>query len=198
MPFKAPNTLVLGIPRGGVEVAYEVARQLDAPLSIVIVRKLPIPSNPEAGFGAVAEDGSAFFIDRICNQIPGATRADIVQQQQQEVQRRIEALRNGRPLPDLGGRNVILVDDGVAMGSTMRAALALCRHQQAQRVVVAVPVAGPAVARQLAEAADALVVLKKPPGFRAVAEVYRDWYDVPDDEVIRILQKADARERAHN
>ncbi|MEJ2722877.1 MAG: phosphoribosyltransferase family protein [bacterium] len=137
--YRGKNALVLAIPRGGAEVGYYVAEHLGLPLSIVIVRKLPFPGNPEAGFGAVAEDGSTFFVDRARIQIPPPVVDKIVAAQRLEVQRRIDVLRNGKPLPEVTGRTVIVVDDGIAMGSTMRAAIMLCRNRKAKNVVVAAP-----------------------------------------------------------
>jgi len=190
--YRDSDVLVLAIPRGGVEVGYYVAEELDIPLSIVVVRKLPFPHNPEAGFGAIAEDGSTFFVDKVYNQIPSKLVDEIIEEQKQEVKRRIEVLRDGKPLPDITGKTVILVDDGIAMGSTIRAAIKLCRNKKANKVIAAAPVAGPATATELAEVADDVVILEEPPFFRAVAEVYRNWYDVGDDEVISIMQSRKA------
>lgn len=189
--YRGKKALVLAIPRGGVEVGYYVAEHLGLPLSIVIVRKLPFPDNPEAGFGAVAEDGSTFFVDRARIQVPPPVVEKIVEEQRLEVQRRIDALRKGKPLPKITGRTAILVDDGIAMGSTMRAAIMLCRNRKARTVVVAAPVSGRTMFTELTHLADDVVVLERPSAFRAVAQVYRNWYDVGDDEVIRILRRSE-------
>jgi putative phosphoribosyl transferase len=189
--YKGFGALVLAIPRGGVEVGYYVAEQLRVPLSIVIVRKLPLPKNPEAGFGAIAEDGSTFFVDRACNRLSSEVIAEILEEQKRELKRRIDVLRGGKPLPEINGRTVILVDDGIAMGSTIQAAIRLCKNKQAKKIVVAAPVASPVTATELAKVVDEVVILEEPLFFRAVAEVYRNWYDVSDDEVIHILQKAE-------
>ncbi len=186
--YKGEEVVVLAIPRGGVEVGYRVAKGLDADFSLVIVRKLPFPSNPEAGFGAVAEDGSTVIIERAAYGLPRNTIERIVEFQREEVQRRIRVLRSGASLPDLTGKTVILVDDGIAMGSTMRAAIKLCKNQGAGRVVVAVPVTGERAAREIGALVDEIVVLEKPPFFRAVAQVYRNWYDVSDQEVLDIME----------
>jgi len=184
--------LVLAIPRGGVEVAYQVAIGLAADLSLVVVRKLPFPDNPEAGFGALAEDGSLYFLPGANQRLPPSVILGIVQEQQAEVARRVEVLRGGDPLPELRRRHVILVDDGIAMGSTTQAAVKCCRSLGASRVTVAAPVASPGARTSLEASADEVVVLLCPSFFRAVAEFYRDWYDVPDQEVIGIM--ADARQ----
>jgi putative phosphoribosyl transferase len=187
--YRNVDALVLAIPRGGVEVGHYVAEILEIPLSIVIVRKLPFPYNPEAGFGAIAEDGSTFFVDRASNLISSESVEEIIEEQKRELERRIEVLRGGRPLPAINGKTVILVDDGIATGSTMRAAIMLCRNKKANKVVAAAPVAGPATATELAKVVDDVIILEEPPFFRAVAEVYRNWYDVGDDEVIDTLQR---------
>jgi predicted phosphoribosyltransferase len=181
------DVIVLAIPRGGVEVGYQVAQALDADFSLVVVRKLPFPDNPEAGFGAIAEDGSAVIFEQAAYGLPLDTVERIVASQRQEIERRIQVLRGGRDLPDLMGRTVILVDDGIAMGSTMRAAVKLCKNQEAGRIVVAVPVTGQRAAREIGALVDEIVVLEKPPFFRAVAQVYRNWYDVSDQEVLEIM-----------
>jgi putative phosphoribosyl transferase len=188
--YKDESVLVLAIPRGGVEVAYQVAEFLGADLSLLISRKLPYPDNPEAGFGAVAEDGSTFIFDEAARRLPRRTVEKIAGAQIVEIRRRIKVLRKGRPLPAMAGRTVILVDDGLAMGSTMRAAVALCRKAKAEKIVVAVPVAGSEVAGELAKMADELVVLETPAYFYAVAQVYENWYDVPDEEVLEIMERA--------
>jgi len=186
--YREQKPLVLAIPKGGVEVGYEVAKHLGCEFSILIARKLPFPDNPEAGFGAVAEDGSTFINNYAARGLSQHTIDRILKQQRREIKRRISALRKGRPLPQIDDRTVILIDDGIAMGSTMRAAVSLCENKKAKKIVVASPVAGPSTAAELARIVDDVVVLEKPPFFRAVAQAYANWYDVCDEEVIRILQ----------
>jgi putative phosphoribosyl transferase len=187
--YKGEDVLVLAIPRGGVEVAYEVAKYLDVDFSLLVARKLPYPINPEAGFGAVAEDGSTFIFERAAVWL-GRKRIDKIKKEQlREIIRRIDVLRKGKPLPEISGRTVVLVDDGLAMGSTMRAAIMLCKNKNAAKVVVAVPVAGREVASDIAGIVDELVVLEVPPFFQAVAQVYRNWYDVGDEEVLEIMAR---------
>jgi putative phosphoribosyl transferase len=194
--YRGKDVLVLAIPRGGVEVGYRVARALDADFSLVIVRKLPFPNNPEAGFGAIAEDGSRVIIERAAYGLPRDTIERIVEFQREEIKRRTRALRRGNSLPDLTGKTVILVDDGIAMGSTMRAAIKLCEDQGARRIVVAVPVTGERAAREIGALVDEIVILEKPPFFRAVAQVYRNWYDVSDQEVLEIMDAWRSKERS--
>jgi putative phosphoribosyl transferase len=188
--YKGQDVLVLAIPKGGVEVAYEVAKYLRVDFSLLVARKLPYPHNPEAGFGAVAEDGSSFIFDRAAGWLPPKRIEKIKRAQIREIIRRIDVLRKGKPLPAMAGKTVLLVDDGLAMGSTMRAAIALCKNKNAGKVVVAVPVAGREVAAEIAAAVDDLVVLEVPPVFYAVAQVYRNWYDVSDEEVLQIMARS--------
>ncbi len=187
--YKDANALVLAIPRGGVIVGYYVAKHLSARLSTIVSRKLPYPDDPEAGFGAVAEDGSTFIFEHAALWLPGDTVERIVYQQRREIERRIAVLRKGEPLPGIADQTVILVDDGIAMGSTMRASIMLCKNKKAARIVVAAPVAAEEVEREMGEMVDEVVILEKPEFFRAVAQVYRHWYDVPDREVIEIMEK---------
>jgi putative phosphoribosyl transferase len=183
------NVLVLAIPRGGVEAAFEVAAHLNADFSLLITRKLPYPDNPEAGFGAVAEDGSTFIVNGGTGWL-SSTEIDVIKNEQiYEIKRRIKVLRGGKSLPKIENRTVILVDDGLAMGSTMRASILMCRKQNPEKIVAAVPVAGRDVAKQMQSEVDELVVLEAPPFFRAVAQVYKNWYDVSDQEVLEIMQK---------
>jgi predicted phosphoribosyltransferase len=193
--YRREDPLILAIPKGGVEVGYEVAKHLSAELHILIARKLPFPNNPEAGFGAVAEDGSTFILDYAARGLPAATIERILQTQRREIQRRIAALRKGKPLPEIAGRTVILIDDGIAMGSTMRASIAMCKNKKAQKIVVAAPVAGPSTAADLEPLVDDVVILAKPPLFRAVAQVYENWYDVPDHEVLQIMDTWERKDK---
>ena len=188
LKHRGPDTIVLAIPRGGVEIGYRVAKALDAPLSLIISRKLPLPDNPESGFGAVAEDGSTWIVPYLKSLLPPDTVQAIIGTQVAEIRRRIDVLRAGRDLPDIRGRTVILVDDGIAMGSTMRASIQYCRNRKAGKVVVAAPVTGADTERDMKRIADEVVILETPPNFRAVAQVYRNWYDVPDEEVLQVLE----------
>jgi len=187
--YKNGKAMVLAIPRGGVEVGFEVAKYLGADFNLLISRKLPFPYNPESGFGAISEDGSTFIFNQAGVWLPAGEIEEIKERQYQEIKRRIIKLRGSKPLPDISKRTVILVDDGLAMGSTMRASIKYCQNQGAGKIVVAVPVASSQVAREISGLVDELVVLKKPVNFRAVAQVYQDWYDVPDEEVLAVLRQ---------
>ena len=187
--YRTENPIILAIPRGGVEVGLQVAERLNADFSLIIARKLPFPDNPEAGFGAIAENGSTFIFENAYYWLAGETIEEIKQQQIAEIERRIKTLRGGNPLPEIAGRTVIIIDDGIAMGSTMRAAIELCKNKKAGKIVVAVPVAGREIAEKLQEKVDELVVLETPVYFRAVAQAYERWYDVSDEEVLDLLRE---------
>lgn len=187
--YKDKQVLVLAIPKGGVQVGYQVAKFLSAQLYILIARKLPFPDEPEAGFGAIAEDGSTFIFENADKYLSKDTIEQIKQKQIEEIQRRIKVLRGGKPLPGIRGKTVILVDDGLAMGSTMQTAIKLCRNKHAKKIIVAVPVSGKDVAVHIGKLADEIVVLETPLFFQAVAQVYKTWYDVPDEEVFEIMKQ---------
>jgi Predicted phosphoribosyltransferases len=195
MALTDENPVVVALPRGGVPVAKEIADALGAPLEILAVRKLGTPHNPEYGIGAVAEDGTcvidaeAIAVLRIHN---GELDA-IVAREEAELVRRVSAYRGDRPPLDLEGRIVIVVDDGVATGVTDTAALRAVRHQSPRRVVLAVPVCSPDVLGRLREEADEVVCLRVPPLLRGVSQLYRDFSQVSDEEVLVDLQpRADA------
>lgn len=187
--YKDKKVLVLAIPRGGVEVAYQVATYLNADFSILVSRKLPFPDNPEAGFGAIAEDGSIFIFPYAASLLTQDRINRIIEEQKKELSRRIKVLRGGQALPEIKNKTVILVDDGVAMGSTMRVSIMLCKNKRAKRIIVASPVASPDVAGEITGLVDEAVFLETPEYFRAVADAYMNWYDVPDSEVIDIMQQ---------
>jgi len=187
--YKDKDVLILSIPRGGIEVGYQVAKYLNAEFSLIVTRKLPFPDNPEAGFGAIAEDGSTFIYENYTYHLSEETINKIIREQKKEIKRRIDVLRKGRPLPEVQNKTVILIDDGIAMGSTMIASIKLCKNKKAKKIVVAAPVSGREVAEKLGKIVDEIVILEKPRFFQAVAQVYRNWYDVDDREVIEILEK---------
>ena len=187
--YKHKRAIVLAIPRGGTEVGFQVAKCLNAEFSLLISRKLPYPANPEAGFGAIAEDGSMFISKDAAKFLSKKEIDEIKKEQIKEIKRRIEVLRNGKKLPEISGRTVILVDDGLAMGSTMKVSVTLCKKKKAKKIIVAAPVAGIGVFEEFEKIADEVVVLEKPLAFRAVADAYENWYDVSDEEVIRIMNE---------
>jgi len=187
--YKNKNVLVLAIPRGGVEVGYQVAKYLNADFSLLVSRKLPYPDNPEAGFGAIAEDGSTFIFEDATGWVSEEEIDRIKKEQIKEIKRRVKVLRKGKPLPEISGKTVILIDDGLAMGSTMRASIMLCKKKKAKKVVVAVPVSGKRIAYEVGRTVDEMIILEIPEFYQAVAQVYRNWYDVSDKEVIKIIKE---------
>jgi predicted phosphoribosyltransferase len=187
--YRAENPLILAIPRGGVEVGLQVAKSLGANFSMIIARKLPFPDNPEAGFGAIAEDGSTFIFKDAYYWLSEETIERIKKEQISEIRRRINAFREGETLPEIKGRTVILIDDGIAMGSTMRAAIELCKNRKARKIVVAAPVAGREVVEDIRRRVNEIVILEIPEYFSAVAQAYEKWYDVSDEEVLDLLRE---------
>ncbi|MCX4963570.1 phosphoribosyltransferase [Streptomyces sp. NBC_00654] len=192
--WKEERPVVLGLPRGGVPVAYEVARELGAPLDVIVVRKLGVPYHRELGFGAIGEDGVRVLNEDIVRRA-GVTEEDLAaveRTESAELARRAHRFRDGRPRRALEGRTVIVVDDGIATGSTARAACAVVRAQGAARVVLAVPVAPPDAVARLREGVDEVVCLAAPQPFSSVGEWYRDFSQTSDDEVVALLARAAA------
>jgi putative phosphoribosyl transferase len=191
--------LVLALPRGGVPVAYEVARALGAPLDIFLVRKLGAPGHVELAMGAIASGGV-----RVVNQdvvrylnVPEEVIDAVAMEEQQELERREHAYRGERPAPDVGGRTVILVDDGLATGSTMRAAATALRRHAPARIVVAVPVAAPQTCDEFRAEVDDIVCALTPEPFQAVGLWYQDFSQTTDEEVRDLLERATpGRQRA--
>ncbi len=182
-----PELLVLGLARGGVPIAWEVASHLHAPLDVFVVRKLGVPQWQELAMGAVTSGGGLVINDGLVNRlgIDDDTIAETIRHETAEVERREQAYRGGRPAPDVTDRTVILVDDGIATGATMLAAVRAVRA--ARRVVVAVPVGPPTLSAQLLEEADDVVCANTPPQFEAVGQAFADFDQVSDDEVRRLL-----------
>lgn len=190
------DVLVLALPRGGVPVAYEVARALGAPLDVFLVRKLGVPGHEELAMGAIATGGV-----RVVNQsvveslhIPGAVIDAVAADEQHELERRERAYRDDRPAPEVRGRTAILVDDGLATGSTMRAAAAALRKQGPASIVVAVPVSSPETCDEFRGEVDEIVCAVTPRPFRGVGMWYEDFSQTTDEEVRELL----ARAAAHN
>ena len=187
-----PKLLVLALPRGGVPVGYQVARALDAPLDIMLVRKLGVPGHEELAMGAIAPGGIRILSDEVIAAFAVTQRdiAAIAAQQQDELDRQEETYRDGRPLPIIRDRTVVLVDDGLATGSTMRAAALAIRAQEPAHLVVAVPVAPAETCAALKREADEVICLISPEPFFAVGNWYEDFAQVDDDEVHQLLERA--------
>jgi len=194
LPLRGEDVVVLGLPRGGVAVAAEVARALRAPLDVILVRKLGVPSQPELGMGAIGE-GDARVINADVVRYAQVSEADIravEQRERAELERRIKRFRGDVPPEPLAGRTAVLVDDGIATGSTARAASQVARAQGAARVVLAVPVAPPSASTTLAGDVDELVCLETPERFLAIGEWYEDFSQTRDEEVVSLLRTARA------
>jgi putative phosphoribosyl transferase len=184
------SVLVLGLARGGVPVAAPVADALGADLDVLIVRKLGLPGQPELAMGAIAGVGSSTHIVRnepVLKGVDEETLEEVREREVRELRRREQAYRGDRPPIDVQDRVVILVDDGLATGSTMRAAVESVRRQRPARVIVAVPVGGVESCRWLSQVADQVVCVWIPRYFSAVGQAYRDFSPVGDDEVCRVL-----------
>ncbi|UUN28148.1 phosphoribosyltransferase family protein [Streptomyces sp. FIT100] len=197
-PLRAADPVVLGLPRGGVPVAFQVARALGAPLDVIVVRKLGVPYHRELGFGAIGEGGVRIISDDIVRR-GHVSRKDVEsveQAEHAELARQAERFRAGRERVGIAGRTVIVVDDGVATGATAAAACEVVRAQGAARVVLAVPVAPPDAVAWLRTEADEVVCLSTPRAFSAVGEWYRDFSQTPDDEVVALLERAASEEPA--
>jgi putative phosphoribosyl transferase len=187
-----PDVLVLALPRGGVPVACEVARHLDAPLDVFLVRKLGVPGREELAMGAIATGGVRVLNEEVVHYlgIPEEIIGQVATHEQQELERRERVYRGGRPAPTIRGRTVILIDDGLATGSTMRAAVAALRRRRPARIVIAVPVAAASTCEELGQEVDEIVCAQTPEPFRAVGLWYRDFTPTTDEEVRVLLERA--------
>lgn len=184
-----PGLLVLALPRGGVPVGDEVARALDAPLDVLVVRKLGAPWHPEFAIGALAS-GGVRVLQPEADTVPDAVLEQVVRREQAELERRERLYRGARPPASVAGRSVILVDDGLATGATMQAAAEAVRVQKPAALCVAVPVGAADSCRTLAEVADEVVCAETPEPFRAVSLWYRDFPQTGDEEVRSLLAAA--------
>lgn len=193
--LRGEDLVVLGLPRGGVPVAAEVACALDAPLDVIVVRKVGVPHQPELAMGAVGEDGVRVVNDDVVRvaRVGEAEWQRVEERERAELERRVRRFRGDRARVPLERRTVIVVDDGIATGSTAQAACRVARASGASRVVLAVPVAPPRSVPELRGVADEVVVLETPAHFHAVGQWYADFSQTGDEEVVALLDRAAAR-----
>jgi predicted phosphoribosyltransferase len=186
------DVVVLALPRGGVPVAYEVARALHAPLDVFLVRKLGVPGHRELAMGAIASGDVRVLNEDVVRwyRIPEEVIDEVAREEQGELERRESAYRAGRSPVEVSDRVVLLVDDGLATGSSMKAAVRAVRARTPSRIVVAVPVGAPETCRELATIADEVVCARTPAYFSAVGQWYRDFSQTTDDEVRQLLSEA--------
>jgi predicted phosphoribosyltransferase len=193
-----PDVLVLGLARGGVPVAYEVARRLRAPLDVLVVRKLGVPSQPELAMGALGPDGTRVLNDRVVSleRIPGQVIEDVAAREAEEIERRERAYRKGRSREQVRGKHVVVVDDGLATGASMRVAIGWLRSAGARRITVAVPTGSPDTCGELRADADQVLCLTMPDGLFAIGEAYEDFSTTSDEEVSQLLAFAAQQRQA--
>lgn len=195
--FAGKNGIVLAIPRGGVVVGYEIAKALNLPLDVIIPRKIGAPANPELAIGAMTEDGTIILDDNLITYL-GVQRDYIKaesERQKHEIERRLKLYRQNEPYPSLKGLDVVIVDDGIATGSTMKAALASVKNRGASTVTVAVPVGPPSTIKELKKQADRVVCLYTPEYFQAIGQFYTDFNQTTDEEVIQLLKRNKQKSR---
>ncbi|WP_298439820.1 phosphoribosyltransferase [Geobacter sp.] len=184
------DVVVLGLPRGGVTVAYQIAKAIQCPLDILIVRKIGFPGNPELAAGAVSETGTVVLNDDIVSGY-GVSREYLEREtarQKNEIARRITLYRGGKGVPPLAGKTVILVDDGVATGATVKAAISTLKQEGIAKLVVALPVASREAEREIASTVDEWICLQTPAGFMAVGNYYYDFTQVEDNDVVAMMK----------
>jgi putative phosphoribosyl transferase len=186
------DVIVLGLPRGGVPVAYEVARALRVPLDVFIVRKLGVPGFEELAVGAIASGGVRVLNQEVARALPNAEEIieAVTRHETAELERREQEYRDGRPSPEIRDKTVILIDDGLATGATMRAAVAALRQRAAAKIIVAVPVGPPDTCREFEGLADEVICASAPEFFQAVGQYYEDFSQTSDEEVRDLLARA--------
>lgn len=189
--FTKEKVMVLAIPRGGVVVGYEIAKKLHAPLDVIVPRKLRAPNQPELAIGAITEDGNMILNKQIVNSLNVTNDYIEIEsrRQQLEIQRRLQAYKEEQKIPDLAGFQVIVVDDGIATGATMKAALSSVRKRGAKSVILAIPVAPSKSLKILEKAADEIICLFSPNFFFAIGQFYRNFEQTSDKKVKELLKK---------
>lgn len=186
-----PQAIVLGLPRGGVVLAYEVAQVLHLPLDIICARKIGAPFNPEYAIGAITDLGESFLDEGVIERldIPPEYLTEERDRQRKEAERRVRTYRNHRPPLILEGKIAILIDDGIATGATMKAAIKSVKAKKAKKIVVAAPVASPDTLQEIEDGTTEVICLSSPRFFQAVGQFYEDFSQTTDDEVIQLLRQ---------
>ncbi len=186
------DVIVLALPRGGVPVAFEIAKALNLPLDICLVRKLGVPEHPELAMGAIAMGGVIVINEDIVQwrKISQQTIVEVIDREKEELDRRDRVYRGNRPLPQVRDRTVILVDDGIATGSTIRAAVTVLKKEQPQKIIIAVPVAPPSTCQQLKAEVDKVICLLKPEHLYSISIWYDNFSQTTDAEVRKLLEMA--------
>lgn len=187
--YQKDKPLIVGIPRGGMETAFYVAKKLKAEMIPVISRKLGYPFNPEFAMGAVAEDGSLYLSPSASYRVSESQIQEILDREKQEIRRRIELLRKGNSLPEMKDRTVIVVDDGIATGATLFATLELCKKHHPAKLIVAAPIGSADTIRELEELADSVIVLEVPSDFYAVSQGYEYFKNLSDEEALEFIKQ---------
>lgn len=184
--------LVLALPRGGVVIGYEIASYLNCPLDVIIIRKLGFPGNPELAIGAISENGTIILDERMTSYygISEEYIQEEISMQKVLIEKRVNLYRKGNTLQDLKGKIIILADDGVATGATMKVAISTLRVEEIKRLIIAIPVAPPETAKELLRLTDELICLQTPYGFASVGTYYQDFTQVTDNDVIDILDRS--------
>ncbi len=194
--FKGSDSMILAIPSGGVPIASEIRQTLGLAMDLIIVRKIQIPGNPEAGFGAMSPDEEVVLNERLLNQI-GLTEEEMttqIRKTRDVIKKRGRVFRQDKPFPSIENKIVFVVDDGLASGYTMRAAINFIKRKNPLKIIVAVPTASQKTADSILSEVDELICLNVRSGYPfAVADAYEDWYDVTDEEVLEILKKDNGR-----
>jgi predicted phosphoribosyltransferase len=186
---KNKDTIVLALPRGGVPVAYEVAKALELPMDVYIVRKLGLPGQKEFAMGAIAMDGTIVLNEDVIIGVSKEAISKVMEAEKLELERRNEVYRRNKPMPKLSGKTVVIVDDGVATGATIKAAVSAIRKCNVKKIVVAVPVCPPSTYEELKEMADHVISILKPSMLSSVGQYYQDFSQTTDNEVRALMQK---------
>ncbi len=191
--YRFETPIVLAITRGGVETGYHIALKLECEFTVVVARKLGYLKQPEAAFGAIAEDGTLYLNPWARKMISQEEIYEVMDREKKEIDRRVQAYRKGEPLISLRGRTVIVADDGIATGSTLFAVVELCKKQKAAKIVIAAPVCSKEMLGELASRADEVVVLTTPEPYYAVSQVYEEFPGLSDQDVNRFINLWKAR-----